>query len=55
MTYSSAVTYLFCLQKHGIKLGLATMTALTVRLGMPQTKYRTLHIAGTNGDRKSVV
>ena len=25
------------------------MTALMVRLGMPQTRYRTLHIAGTNG------
>ena len=49
MTYSSAVAYLYRLQKHGIKLGLATMTALMVRLGMPQTKYRTLHIAGTNG------
>ena len=49
MTYSSAVAYLYCLQKHGIKLGLETMTALTVRLGMPQTRYRTLHIAGTNG------
>ncbi len=49
MTYSSAVAYLYRLQKHGIKLGLATMTALMARLGMPQTKYRTLHIAGTNG------
>ncbi|MBI3808335.1 MAG: bifunctional folylpolyglutamate synthase/dihydrofolate synthase [Nitrospirae bacterium] len=49
MTYSSAVAYLYRLQKHGIKLGLATMTALMVRLGMPQTRYRTLHIAGTNG------
>ena len=49
MTYSSAVAYLYCLQKHGIKLGLVTMTALMVRLGMPQTRYRTLHIAGTNG------
>jgi dihydrofolate synthase/folylpolyglutamate synthase len=49
MTYSSAVAYLYRLQRHGIKLGLETMTALTVRLGMPQTKYRTLHIAGTNG------
>jgi dihydrofolate synthase/folylpolyglutamate synthase len=49
MTYSSAVAYLFRLQKHGIKLGLATMTTLMVRLGMPQTRYRTLHIAGTNG------
>ena len=49
MTYSSAVAYLYRLQQHGIKLGLATMTALMVRLGMPQTRYRTLHIAGTNG------
>jgi dihydrofolate synthase/folylpolyglutamate synthase len=49
MTYSSAVAYLYCLQKHGIKLGLTTMTALMVRLGMPQTRYRALHIAGTNG------
>jgi dihydrofolate synthase/folylpolyglutamate synthase len=49
MTYLSAVAYLYRLQKHGIKLGLETMTALMVRLGMPQTRYRTLHIAGTNG------
>ena len=49
MTYSSAVAYLYRLQKHGIKLGLATMTELMVRLGMPQIRYRTLHIAGTNG------
>jgi len=49
MTYSSAVTYLYRLQKHGIKLGLTTITALMVRLGMPQTRYRALHIAGTNG------
>ena len=49
MTYSSAVAYLYRLQKHGIKLGLVTMTGLMVRLGMPQTRYRTLHIAGTNG------
>ncbi len=49
MTYSSAVAYLYRLQKHGIKLGLETMTALTACLGMPQNRYRTLHIAGTNG------
>lgn len=49
MTYSSAVAYLYRLQKHGIKLGLTTMTALMVRLGTPQTRFRALHIAGTNG------
>jgi len=49
MTYSSAVAYLYRLQKHGIKLGLETMTTLTACLGMPQNRYRTVHIAGTNG------
>ncbi|HEX6948214.1 MAG TPA: folylpolyglutamate synthase/dihydrofolate synthase family protein [Nitrospira sp.] len=49
MTYTDAVSYLYSLQKHGIKLGLDTMTALVGRLGMPQARYRTLHIAGTNG------
>jgi dihydrofolate synthase/folylpolyglutamate synthase len=49
MTYSTAVAYLYRLQKHGIKLGLTTMTVMMSRLGMPQTRYRTLHIAGTNG------
>lgn len=49
MTYTAAVSYLYSLQKHGIKLGLDTMTALVGRLGMPQARYPTLHIAGTNG------
>ncbi|WP_455242192.1 bifunctional folylpolyglutamate synthase/dihydrofolate synthase [Petrachloros mirabilis] len=49
MTYASAVSHLYNLQKHGIKLGLETMTALVGRLGMPQDRYRSLHIAGTNG------
>ena len=49
MTYTAAVSYLYSLQKHGIKLGLDTMTALVGRLGMPQSRYRSLHIAGTNG------
>ena len=49
MTYAESVAYLYSLQKHGIKLGLETMTALIGRLGMPQARYHTLHIAGTNG------
>jgi dihydrofolate synthase/folylpolyglutamate synthase len=49
MTYTAAVSYLYSLQKHGIKLGLDTMTALVDRLGMPQSRYPSLHIAGTNG------
>ncbi|HSB45047.1 MAG TPA: folylpolyglutamate synthase/dihydrofolate synthase family protein [Nitrospira sp.] len=49
MTYAESVAYLYSLQKHGIKLGLETMTALVSRLDMPQIRYPTLHIAGTNG------
>jgi dihydrofolate synthase/folylpolyglutamate synthase len=49
MTYAAAVSYLYNLQKHGIKLGLETMTALVHRLGRPDARYRILHIAGTNG------
>jgi len=49
MTYSSAVEYLYGLQKHGIKLGLHNIQALLARLDQPQRRYRAIHIAGTNG------
>lgn len=49
MTYSSAIAYLYGLQKHGIKLGLDTMRALMERLGRPERAFRSLHIGGTNG------
>ena len=49
MTYSAAIDYLYGLQKHGIKLGLETMQALMDQLGHPEQRFRTLHIAGTNG------
>ncbi len=48
MTYSAAVDFLYRLQKHGIKLGLDPMRSLLARLGEPQRRYRTIHIAGTN-------
>ncbi|SPP66786.1 bifunctional folylpolyglutamate synthase/dihydrofolate synthase [Nitrospira lenta] len=49
MTYSSAIEYLYGLQKHGIKLGLETMRTLLGRLGHPERRFRSLHIGGTNG------
>lgn len=49
MTYAESVAYLYRLQKHGIKLGLETMTALMDRMAVPHRRYRTLHVAGTNG------
>jgi len=49
MNYSASIDYLYSLQKHGIKLGLETMATLMARLDSPHTRFRTLHIAGTNG------
>ncbi|HSF68810.1 MAG TPA: hypothetical protein VLA47_00415, partial [Nitrospira sp.] len=49
MTYSAAIEYLYGLQKHGIKLGLETMRALSQRIGHPERRFRVLHIGGTNG------
>ncbi|ULA62852.1 MAG: hypothetical protein LZF86_80021 [Nitrospira sp.] len=49
MTYSSAIEYLYGLQKHGIKLGLETMRTLLSRLGHPERRFKSLHIGGTNG------
>jgi len=49
MTYSSTLSYLYSLQKHGIKLGLETIELLLTRLDRPERQYPTLHIGGTNG------
>ncbi|WP_447598518.1 bifunctional folylpolyglutamate synthase/dihydrofolate synthase [Nitrospira sp. Nam80] len=49
MIYSSAVEYLYGLQKHGIKLGLAGTRAILSRLDHPERRYRAIHIGGTNG------
>lgn len=49
MTYSSAIEYLYGLQKHGIKLGLETMRTLLSRQGNPERRFKSLHIGGTNG------
>ncbi|MBI4843116.1 MAG: bifunctional folylpolyglutamate synthase/dihydrofolate synthase [Nitrospirae bacterium] len=47
--YKEATEYLYGLQKHGIKLGLSNITALTGILGNPQKSFRSIHVAGTNG------
>jgi|WetSurMetagenome_2_1015567.scaffolds.fasta_scaffold00094_29 dihydrofolate synthase / folylpolyglutamate synthase len=49
MMYSSAVDYLYGLRKHGIKLGLDNTRKLLALAGNPQDKFRSIHIAGTNG------
>lgn len=47
--YDRTVTYLYGLQKHGIKLGLANTEKLMRILGEPRKAFRSVHIAGTNG------
>lgn len=49
MSYPAALDVLFGLQRHGIKLGLETVSALLANLGRPQDRYPCLHIGGTNG------
>ena len=56
MTYDETVTYLFnCAPPFqqvggaGYKEGLSTTIALDNHLGNPHKKFRTIHIAGTNG------
>jgi dihydrofolate synthase/folylpolyglutamate synthase len=49
MNYTESIAYLYGLQKHGIKLGLETMLALLARMGSPQARFQSVHIAGTNG------
>jgi dihydrofolate synthase/folylpolyglutamate synthase len=47
--YPQTLDYLFGLQRFGIKLGLANITALLKRLGNPHLGLPAIHIAGSNG------
>ena len=47
--YGQALTYLYDLQKYGIKFGLSSTSNLLERLGNPHERLKAIHIAGTNG------
>ncbi|HEY6011417.1 MAG TPA: folylpolyglutamate synthase/dihydrofolate synthase family protein [Nitrospirota bacterium] len=49
LSYQETIDYLFALQKHGIKLGLSNSRALMELMGNPHRKFRSVHVAGTNG------
>jgi dihydrofolate synthase / folylpolyglutamate synthase len=49
MMYRSAIDYLYGLRKHGIKLGLDNTRKLLALTGNPQDRFRSIHVAGTNG------
>lgn len=48
-TYQETIDYLFALQKHGIKLALSNSATLMTLMGDPHRKFRSVHVAGTNG------
>lgn len=47
--YDEALRWLFKLQRFGVKLGLDNMRELLGHLGNPHEKFRSVHVAGTNG------
>ncbi len=47
--YRETIDYLYALQKHGIKLALSNSLALMALMGDPHRKFRSVHVAGTNG------
>ncbi len=47
--YDQTLSYLYDLQKYGIKFGLSSTSRLLNRIGNPQAGLKTIHIAGTNG------
>ncbi|HMK61272.1 MAG TPA: folylpolyglutamate synthase/dihydrofolate synthase family protein [Dissulfurispiraceae bacterium] len=49
MSYRAAIDYLYGLQKHGIKLGLEKTGKILSLIGNPQTEFKSIHVAGTNG------
>lgn len=49
MNYQQAWDYLDSLQFHKIKLGLDAMRSFMAKVGNPEQKLKTIHVAGTNG------
>ncbi len=47
--YDEVLRWLFKLQRFGVKLGLDNMRELLGHLGDPHEKFKSIHVAGTNG------
>jgi len=52
--YREALDYLFARTTGGFKFGLERTRELLARLGHPEARYPSLHVAGTNGKGSSV-
>lgn len=48
-SYTSAVEYLFALERAGIKYDLTNITKLLKLTGNPHRNFKSIHVAGTNG------
>jgi dihydrofolate synthase/folylpolyglutamate synthase len=48
-TYAQAERFILSREFFGMKLGLENITRFLETLACPQHKYRTIHLAGTNG------
>lgn len=49
MSYQDTINYLYNLQKYGIKFGLENTNKLMSMMDNPHLKFKSIHIAGTNG------
>jgi dihydrofolate synthase/folylpolyglutamate synthase len=49
MTYAELTSWMFNLERFGIKLGLDNITEFMERIGDPQKDFRSVHVTGTNG------
>jgi dihydrofolate synthase/folylpolyglutamate synthase len=49
MDYQQAIDYIFSREKFGIKLGLNNMLQMMDKLGNPHRKFKSIHVAGSNG------
>ena len=49
LTYASAERFILSREFFGMKLGLENISRFLASIGSPQLRYRTVHIAGTNG------
>jgi dihydrofolate synthase / folylpolyglutamate synthase len=49
VSYKNCVEYLFGLERAGIKYDLKNIKVILKYLGNPEKKYKSIHVAGTNG------
>lgn len=49
MSYEGTLTYLYSLQKFGMKFGLDNISRLMAEFDNPQDSFCSIHVAGTNG------